>query len=80
MHIGAFLGEAIHINGCVLMGGQVSYAPQTPWIQNATLRDNILFGSAYKKDRYDRVVYSCSLVSDFKLLPGGRIEMRLYDV
>lgn len=26
------------------MGGTVAYAPQTPWIRNATLQDNIVFG------------------------------------
>jgi ABC-type multidrug transport system fused ATPase/permease subunit len=48
---GALLGEALHLAGQAAVGGSVSYAPQSPWIQNATLRDNILFGTPYDKER-----------------------------
>lgn len=68
---GAFLGEGIHLQGNVALNGRISYAPQSPWIQNASLRDNILFGCPYEQERYDRVVYSCSLLSDFNILPYG---------
>ena len=36
----------------VRFGGNVSYAPQVPWIRNATLRENILFGQPDNEDRF----------------------------
>ena len=36
----------------VRFGGNVSYAPQVPWIRNATLRENILFGQPDDEDRF----------------------------
>jgi ABC-type multidrug transport system fused ATPase/permease subunit len=35
------------------------------------VRDNITFGLPFDEDRYQRVVYCCSLLSDFELLPLG---------
>jgi ABC-type multidrug transport system fused ATPase/permease subunit len=67
----ALLGEGLHVAGTAAVGGRVSYASQSAWIQNATLRDNVLFGTPYDKERYDRVVYACALLSDFKLLAAG---------
>lgn len=52
------------INGTLLFCGQ-------PWIQNATLRDNIIFGSEYHSDRYERVIDACSLSSDINILSAG---------
>jgi ABC-type multidrug transport system fused ATPase/permease subunit len=67
----ALLGEGLHVTGSAAVGGRISYASQSAWIQNATLRDNVLFGTPYDQERYDRVVYACALLSDFKLLPAG---------
>ena len=46
----------------------MAYASQSPFIQNATLRENILFGLEYKKDLYDRVLEACNLLPDLKQL------------
>lgn len=43
---------------------------QRPWLQNATLRDNILFGSAYESRRYRNVLRACALQPDVDVLPG----------
>lgn len=29
----------------VVFGGSIAYVPQTAWIRNATLRENVLFGA-----------------------------------
>ena len=49
----------------------MSYAAQQAWIQNATVRDNILFGKPYNKEFYDQVVEDCNLKVDFEILPAG---------
>ncbi|KAF7277950.1 hypothetical protein GWI33_009066 [Rhynchophorus ferrugineus] len=47
--ISAFLGEMDKISGWVNTYGKIAYVSQQAWIQNATLRDNILFGKTYDK-------------------------------
>ena len=49
----------------------MAYIPQQAWIQNATLRDNILFGKPYNNMLYKRVIDSCALTPDLEILPGG---------
>lgn len=41
-----------------------------PWIQNATVRDNITFGKPYDAIRYNKVISACCLEDDIKLLPA----------
>lgn len=40
-----------------------------PWIQNATVRDNIIFGSPYDKRKYEEVIRVCALEADLDILP-----------
>lgn len=58
-------------NGWQQINGSVAYAAQRAWIQNATLRDNVLFGTPYDADRYARVLAACALTSDLDLLEAG---------
>lgn len=53
------------------MQGSVSYVSQEPWIQNLTIRDNILYGHEYVDRKYRKVIKNCCLRTDFKILPGG---------
>nr|CAG8546500.1 7537_t:CDS:10 [Entrophospora candida] len=69
--LSALLGETEKVNGEVVVRGSVAYVPQSAWIMNATLRDNITFGYKYEPDFYDEVIESCSLKSDIAILPGG---------
>ena len=49
----------------------MAYTAQEPWIQNATLRDNILMGNEYDEERYASVLDACALQTDLELLPAG---------
>lgn len=69
--ISAFLGEMNKVSGRVNTVGKIAYVSQQAWIQNATLRDNILFGKSYDKKLYDRVVNACALKQDLDMLPAG---------
>lgn len=63
--IQALLGEMKLSRGSAYLGGSVSYFPQAPWIQNATLRDNIIFGDLEPDEKRLRVaVTSCALDPD----------------
>lgn len=44
---------------------------QTPWIQNKSIRDNILFNSKLDKARYIRTIEACQLERDLEILPAG---------
>ena len=53
------------------MSGSLAYVPQQAWIQNAKLRDNILFGTKFEEERYGAAVASCALAADLAMLPAG---------
>nr|AYM45159.1 ATP-binding cassette subfamily C member 1 [Carassius auratus] len=69
--LSALLGEMQKQEGSVLIKGSVAYVPQQAWIQNATLKDNILFGREAKDSWYQKVVEACALLPDLEVLPGG---------
>ena len=41
------------------------------WIQNATVRDNVLFGQPWDEDQYWAVMENASLMRDLEILPDG---------
>ncbi|KAL1924068.1 uncharacterized protein VTP21DRAFT_7103 [Calcarisporiella thermophila] len=49
----------------------IAYVPQTAWLQNATVRDNILFGSPYEEERYNKVIHACALAPDLANFEAG---------
>lgn len=67
----ALLGEMIKKNGSVYVDGSVAYCPQQSWIQNMTIRENILFGSPYDEKKYKKVIEACGLVKDLKIMDAG---------
>uniref|UniRef100_H3AIJ4 ATP binding cassette subfamily C member 2 n=1 Tax=Latimeria chalumnae TaxID=7897 RepID=H3AIJ4_LATCH len=68
--VSAVLGEMEHLKGHVNVKGSVAYVPQQAWIQNTTLKENILFGSELDEDRYQQVLEACALLPDLDLFPG----------
>lgn len=66
------LGEIQRTTGSIewAKGIKIAYVAQKPWLQNASLRDNILFGSPYKSRRYRNVLKACALQPDVDILPG----------
>uniref|UniRef100_A0A9J8B2K0 ATP-binding cassette, sub-family C (CFTR/MRP), member 3 n=1 Tax=Cyprinus carpio carpio TaxID=630221 RepID=A0A9J8B2K0_CYPCA len=69
--VSALLGEMEKQEGQISIRGSVAYVPQQAWIQNATLRDNILFGRPYVEQKYRCVLEACALTPDLEVLPGG---------
>lgn len=51
--------------------GAIAFVPQQAWIQNATLRDNIIFSKTHISRRYNKVIEACALTPDFEMLPAG---------
>ncbi|KAK7245644.1 hypothetical protein RIF29_40492 [Crotalaria pallida] len=70
--VSAMLGELPPVaDSAVVMRGTVAYVPQVSWIFNATVRDNVLFGSGFDPIRYGRSIDVTELKHDLELLPGG---------
>ncbi|KAJ7714243.1 multidrug resistance-associated ABC transporter [Mycena maculata] len=67
----SLVGEMRRTRGETIFGGKVAYVPQVPWIQNETVKNNILFGEADDEDRLQEVVNTCSLRYDMDVLPYG---------
>uniref|UniRef100_A0A8B9CNP0 ATP-binding cassette sub-family C member 10 n=1 Tax=Anser brachyrhynchus TaxID=132585 RepID=A0A8B9CNP0_9AVES len=72
--LAAITGELIKQGGqvyvCDLEQG-FGLATQEPWIQFATVRENILFGRDYDARLYEEVVEACALSEDLNILPAG---------
>ncbi|KAK7303090.1 hypothetical protein RJT34_13989 [Clitoria ternatea] len=70
--VSAMLGELPPLaDSTVVMRGAVAYVPQVSWIFNATVRDNVLFGSIFEPTKYQRAIDVTELQHDLGLLPGG---------
>ncbi|KAG0243312.1 ABC transporter type 1, transmembrane domain-containing protein [Mortierella sp. GBAus27b] len=80
----ALLGELERVEGSMYLprldynadayyqgGSGIAYVSQTAWLQNSTIRDNILFGKDFDQDLYDAVVEGCALATDFEILEAG---------
>ncbi|KAF5360312.1 hypothetical protein D9758_009126 [Tetrapyrgos nigripes] len=67
----ALIGEMRRTRGQVVFGGSIAYVPQTPWIKNATVRENIVFGNEDNEARFREVIRACSLEHDLELLSQG---------
>ncbi|KAI8640714.1 hypothetical protein BD408DRAFT_444931 [Parasitella parasitica] len=50
---------------------KVAYVAQQPFLQHASIRDNILFGLPFDAARYKKTLYQCALVKDLMILPDG---------
>ena len=59
----------MHIDS-ILDGDLTQNYVQQAWIQNATLKDNILFGSKEESEKYWDAIKDCALTSDLDILPA----------
>ncbi|KAG4431817.1 hypothetical protein IFR05_012699 [Cadophora sp. M221] len=57
--------------GEMMIGASRAFCPQYAWIQNASVKDNILFGKDMDKEWYQSVIKACALEPDLEMLPQG---------
>ncbi|KAI8617195.1 P-loop containing nucleoside triphosphate hydrolase protein [Chytriomyces sp. MP71] len=69
--LNALIGEMRQLEGQITLNGTLGYAAQSAWIQNANLKENILFGRKYNKERYLNALLDAALLPDLKVLPDG---------
>lgn len=69
--LAALAGDMRRSSGNVTMGATRAFCPQYAWIQNASVRQNVLFGKDYNRKWYDEVIDACALRPDLDMLPHG---------
>ncbi|KAK3500077.1 P-loop containing nucleoside triphosphate hydrolase protein [Neurospora hispaniola] len=69
--LSALAGDMRKTSGEVVLGAQRAFCPQYAWIQNATLKDNILFGKEMDPEWYRDVIKACALQPDLDMLPNN---------
>ena len=71
----SILGETDKTIGSIQIKGKndlnIAYVPQQVWIQNLTLKNNILFNNSVNNMEYDRIIEACALKTDLEILPAG---------
>ena len=55
----------------VYINGSIAYVCQTAFIQNNTLRNNILFFHPFDQEKYNKVLEISELIPDLEILKGG---------
>ncbi|KAF5097648.1 hypothetical protein D0Z00_002331 [Geotrichum galactomycetum] len=68
--LSAIAGTMVKTQGNVALSGSLAYCG-VPWVQNASIRDNITFGTPYDEQWYQYVIKVCSLERDLEILPAG---------
>lgn len=69
--LSALAGDMRVTEGKVRMSTSRAFCPQYAWIQNTSVRNNILFGREYDETWYNQVIDACALAPDLEILPNG---------
>ncbi|KFZ13175.1 hypothetical protein V501_03838 [Pseudogymnoascus sp. VKM F-4519 (FW-2642)] len=69
--LAALAGDMRKTSGDVVFGAKRAFCPQYAWIQNATVRENIVFGKDMAQGWYNKVIDSCALRPDLEMLPSS---------
>ncbi|ELP84449.1 canalicular multispecific organic anion transporter, putative [Entamoeba invadens IP1] len=67
----SLLNELEKTQGDTVINGKITYTSQTPWMMNASVRENICFLTSYDKKQYQSAVYDACLATDIDSLVGG---------
>ncbi|KAI9706829.1 MAG: hypothetical protein M1820_004800 [Bogoriella megaspora] len=65
------LGDMWKIKGEVILRGTTSYVAQSPWVMNASVKENVIFGHRWDPHFYEKTIKACALLEDFAALPDG---------
>ncbi|KAI3476946.1 hypothetical protein L1887_61443 [Cichorium endivia] len=67
----AILGDMNKTSGKLVVSDSIAYVSQIAWIQNATVKANILFAEPFDRHKYENIIDRVQLRPDLSLLPGG---------
>jgi ABC-type multidrug transport system fused ATPase/permease subunit len=63
--------QTTQVDSATGLRNSVAYAAQTPWLQQKSIKDNILFGEEFDEKRYEATLDACALVPDLDILEDG---------
>jgi ABC-type transport system involved in cytochrome bd biosynthesis fused ATPase/permease subunit len=70
--LSAIIGEMKQTNGETrVSSNKIAYCPQQSWIQNGTVKENIVFGLPFDANKYKQAIRCCCLERDLEILPAG---------
>lgn len=69
--LGALAGDMRRTAGSLTLGSSRAFCPQYAWIQNAPVKENIVFGKEFNEKWYNQVIDACALRPDLEILPSG---------
>jgi ABC-type multidrug transport system fused ATPase/permease subunit len=73
--LAAVLGEmhlrSGHVRVAESCTKSIAFCDQRAWIVNASVRDNVLFGSDFDEAKFDRALHAAAMIDDLKVLPDG---------
>ena len=72
--LSAIMGEMTKVSGkvhFVQASNGIGYVQQDPWLQQGTIKDNILFGKNFQLEWYNAVLEACALKEDLKHFQFG---------
>ncbi|KAL0233665.1 hypothetical protein PCE1_002175 [Barthelona sp. PCE] len=72
--LNAVLGE-LNNTAKKVVPEKLSYVPQTPWVFNATIRNNVILTGEFDRQRFEDVLYVCGLGPDIQQLGGDLVEV-----
>ena len=49
------------------VSGSVAYVPQSCWIRNASLKDNVTFSTPYEVGKFKATLRACALDTDIQV-------------
>ncbi|KAI0635122.1 multidrug resistance-associated ABC transporter [Trametes polyzona] len=67
----ALIGEMRKTRGECTFSSTAAYVPQSAWIMNATLRQNVIFGQPEDEAKFQEIIKACCLEPDLEMLPNG---------
>jgi ABC-type multidrug transport system fused ATPase/permease subunit len=69
--LSGLVGEMAKTRGTVSLASHPAFSPQSAWMQDASVKENILFGERFDSAWYATVVDACALRDDFANLIAG---------
>ena len=69
--LSSMLGDLWKISGEIVVRGRIAYVAQQPWVMNASVKENIVFGHRWDPHFYNQTINACALADDFRQLPDG---------
>jgi len=76
-----FLPKNVHsVDQVTKLRDSIAYAAQTPWLQQKSIKDNILFGEVFDEERYEATLEACALWDHLYYAITGNLLLSVQDL